>query len=147
VLTAIVDGTLQADGNTMFVSSISNPFYNGAPAPALPFVDSVSHDLGGPGLLPQLTLDGTQLDLIACTTTTGCVDAFAFDVVYKLYGAPAFFSGPAFGSTLEPYFITSYSLTPTPAPLPGALPLFATGLGALGLLGWRRKKKAVPFAA
>ena len=27
-------------------------------------------------------------------------------------------------------------------PLPGALPLFATGLGALGLLGWRRKRKA-----
>ena len=27
-------------------------------------------------------------------------------------------------------------------PIPGALPLFATGLGALGLLGWRRKKKA-----
>jgi PEP-CTERM motif-containing protein len=27
-------------------------------------------------------------------------------------------------------------------PLPGTLPLFATGLGALGLLGWRRKRKA-----
>jgi hypothetical protein len=27
-------------------------------------------------------------------------------------------------------------------PLPGALPLFATGLGVLGLLGWRRKRKA-----
>jgi hypothetical protein len=27
-------------------------------------------------------------------------------------------------------------------PLPGALPLFATGLAGLGLLGWRRKKKA-----
>ena len=26
-------------------------------------------------------------------------------------------------------------------PLPTALPVFATGLGALGLLGWRRKKK------
>jgi hypothetical protein len=26
-------------------------------------------------------------------------------------------------------------------PLPGALPLFATGLGTLGLLGWRRKRK------
>jgi hypothetical protein len=28
------------------------------------------------------------------------------------------------------------------APLPAALPLFATGLGALGLIGWRRKRKA-----
>jgi hypothetical protein len=27
-------------------------------------------------------------------------------------------------------------------PLPTALPLFATGLGGLGLLGWRRKRKA-----
>jgi hypothetical protein len=27
------------------------------------------------------------------------------------------------------------------APLPAALPLFATGLGAMGLLGWRRKRK------
>jgi hypothetical protein len=26
-------------------------------------------------------------------------------------------------------------------PVPAALPLFATGLGALGLLGWRRKRK------
>ncbi len=27
-------------------------------------------------------------------------------------------------------------------PLPAALPLFATGLGLMGLLGWRRKRKA-----
>jgi hypothetical protein len=27
-------------------------------------------------------------------------------------------------------------------PLPAALPLFATGIGGLGLLSWRRKKKA-----
>jgi hypothetical protein len=32
-------------------------------------------------------------------------------------------------------------------PLPAALPLFATGLGALGLLGWRRKRKAAQAAA
>jgi len=32
-------------------------------------------------------------------------------------------------------------------PLPAALPLFATGLGALGLRGWRRKKKAAARAA
>jgi len=27
-------------------------------------------------------------------------------------------------------------------PLPAALPLFAGGLGAFGVLGWRRKRKA-----
>ena len=37
------------------------------------------------------------------------------------------------------------NLTPNPlssTPLPAALPLFATNLGGLGLLGWRRKRKA-----
>jgi hypothetical protein len=32
-------------------------------------------------------------------------------------------------------------ITYSATPLPAALPLFATGLGALGLLGWRRKRK------
>ena len=31
-------------------------------------------------------------------------------------------------------------------PLPATLPLFATGLAALGLLGWRRKRKAAALA-
>jgi hypothetical protein len=31
----------------------------------------------------------------------------------------------------------------TTTPLPTSLPLSATGLGGLGLLGWRRKRKAV----
>jgi hypothetical protein len=35
----------------------------------------------------------------------------------------------------------------TETPLPATLPLFATGLGALGLLGWRRKRKAHAIAA
>jgi hypothetical protein len=37
--------------------------------------------------------------------------------------------------------ISIFASDPAPAPLPAALPLFATGLGALGLLGWRRKRK------
>ena len=36
----------------------------------------------------------------------------------------------------------SFTLEIGTTPLPAALPLFATGLGALGLLGWRRKRKA-----
>jgi hypothetical protein len=35
----------------------------------------------------------------------------------------------------------TYDYTPAATPLPAALPLFATGLGALGLLGLRRKRK------
>ena len=30
---------------------------------------------------------------------------------------------------------------PSATPLPGALPLFATGLGVMGLFGWRRNRK------
>ena len=39
----------------------------------------------------------------------------------------------------EGFGIDNVSVSGTP--LPAALPLFATGLGALGLLGWRRKRK------
>ena len=39
--------------------------------------------------------------------------------------------------------LDNYSVsTPDTTPLPAALPLFASGLGGLGLLGWRRKRKA-----
>ena len=33
------------------------------------------------------------------------------------------------------------TFTASITPLPAALPLFATGIGAMGLLGWRRKRK------
>ena len=46
-----------------------------------------------------------------------------------------------FGYALTP---GTWTVSPTPTaavPLPAALPLFATGLGVMGLLGWRRKRK------
>jgi hypothetical protein len=42
----------------------------------------------------------------------------------------------------EPRAGNSIIATLAETPLPAALPLFATGLGALGFLGWRRKRKA-----
>jgi hypothetical protein len=35
---------------------------------------------------------------------------------------------------------------PAPAAWPATLPLFATGIGGLGLLGWRRKRKTQAVA-
>jgi hypothetical protein len=43
------------------------------------------------------------------------------------------------------YIVATFNLPgtqETQTPLPAALPLFATGLSALGLFGWRRKRKA-----
>jgi hypothetical protein len=49
-------------------------------------------------------------------------------------------------------FVKLYSAAPNelirgvafaPTPLPAALPLFAAGAGLLGLLGWRRRRRAV----
>jgi hypothetical protein len=53
-----------------------------------------------------------------------------------------FFSLPGDANRIAKDFYVS-GATVSPIPLPAALPLFGTGLAGLGLLGWRRKKKAI----
>jgi len=48
----------------------------------------------------------------------------------------------SFRNSTSWFYIDDVSVEAAPTPLPAALPLFATGLGALGLLGWRRRRKA-----
>jgi len=67
---------------------------------------------------------------------------FAFTQVWDGYPNPNWLRGESYG---QPMAIISSNETVTPAP--AALPLFATGLGALGLLGWRRKRKAAAVPA
>jgi hypothetical protein len=62
--------------------------------------------------------------LINDTTATGSGVGVSFDVIVSGF--------------IDANFTDPSSATP----LPAALPLFATGLGTLGLLGWRRKRKA-----
>ena len=45
------------------------------------------------------------------------------------------------------FFADASGASVVATPLPAALPLFATGLGALGLLGWWRKRKAAAATA
>jgi hypothetical protein len=52
---------------------------------------------------------------------------------------------PNFDYLDDTFVVTNVATNVTP--LPGALPLFATGLGGLVLLGWRRKRKTASTAA
>jgi hypothetical protein len=64
-----------------------------------------------------------------------------FRAVFVQYGiAQCCESGPRIAE-LDGFdtYLTQASIPEVP--IPAALPLFATGLGALGLLGWRRKRK------
>jgi hypothetical protein len=47
--------------------------------------------------------------------------------------------------TFPNVLLENFTLTTTP--LPATLPLLATGFGAMGLLGWRRKRRAAALAA
>ena len=42
---------------------------------------------------------------------------------------------------------SSLAAAPSATPLPGALPLFVSGLGAMGFFGWRRKRKVAAKTA
>ena len=78
----------------------------------------------------------------------GSIDTVTLTFSAKLDGsiqAQTFFFFPdAVGSIGTGTITTTYSdslLLASTVPLPSTSPLFATGLGALGLLGWRRKRK------
>jgi hypothetical protein len=92
------------------------------------------------------------------TVSGGTITAYSFQVDGGFNVSPAvtcctltMFSSPV-GAGLSDLPTTtgtvagvSVAFTPpvSSVPLPATLPLFASGLGALGLLGWRRKKKAI----
>jgi len=103
----------------------------------------------------QLTIDGvTQTLLVPWSwASTGPTDTLYIGAgpsltfagwTVSLLGNFALSSG---GGPVTVDLMAQFVDPPTRAtPLPAALPLFASGLGALGLLGWRRKRKAAALA-
>lgn len=81
----------------------------------------------------------------SCTTCTSTLTWQLFTTTFTASSAStvlAFLNG-------DPSNDTSNGLdniTVNATPLPAALPLFATGLGAMGLFGWRRKRRAATLA-
>jgi PEP-CTERM motif len=89
-------------------------------------------------------------------------DYFVFNFLQPLNGANdtivsgcgASTQGPASDAAAGcsmPAFLQTFELTgsvqaTSATPLPATLSLFASGLGTLGLLGWRRKRKAAALA-
>jgi hypothetical protein len=76
------------------------------------------------------TTDGVWTYFVLFVTATGS-DTLTF----------SFMDNPAF-IALDNVDVSAVAATPIPA----ALPLFATGLAGLGLLGWRRKRRAQAIA-
>jgi hypothetical protein len=88
---------------------------------------------GNPSILPVNLPATANVTLYTSTQPTG-IPIFNSETVSTGFWC----SGPGTPCGLDGGDVSSWSATP----LPAALPLFATGLGALGLLGWRRKRKA-----
>lgn len=139
-------GTLTVDGATGLVSAASlqlvgepwNILIGQGPNAVAPFYNlTIQTPIFNTGFGPG----------VPCTPTNGCHDTLALVLANDLLtlianGGGAIVSGSSFlrdaGFSIT---LVSGSLVLAPVPLPAALPLFATGLGVIGLLAWRKKRK------
>src|SRR6516165_99552 len=79
VVSGTIIGVLQPDNNTIDVTAIVNPEFDGAPGPAVPVITTLANFFSRPGpTVPEITLDGTNDNVLACTTPA-CDDGFFFD--------------------------------------------------------------------
>jgi hypothetical protein len=93
-------------------------------------------------ILVQLRLDA---DVTASAPLSASSVIFGNSLDFPI-GAALFNLEPGVTVNAPDSFVTNNIFAPpgtvAATPVPAALPLFVTGLGALGLLGWRRKKRA-----
>ena len=139
VLEAVIDGTLQGDGNTVSVNAILDfATFDGVALPSLPAVESfVGAALGSGGFSGTVTLDGTLLDIIA--GTDGNFDeGFAFSagtgIGFEAFEDAFLSAGPIIGDRQDPFVAGDYSLTAQPAsavPVPASLGFLLAGVGVL----------------
>ena len=104
----------------------------------------------GNSLVSQQTYVAIADGLVVSVGLLGPVDNTAHFFIDQIVGSFDLYSVLISGFIANHFFPETASASFTvgaATPLPAALPLFATGLGALGLFGWRRKKKTAALAA
>ena len=132
-----LDGALQADQNTVVVNSIiGSPSLGGASGAALPFFYSTDFlNFGTVGLAPKLSLNGSFMDLAACSTLncSSPNDSITFNAgnvsaaTFGSNGAPFYGSDGFYGAIAEPFNAVRWTLTPSPVPEPATLPMLLVG--------------------
>jgi hypothetical protein len=94
------------------------------------------------GLTPGPTSLGVAATGMISCSGPGCGTLVStpvfYSAAYTQNGGPGAQINGSFNDSTTP---------PSTIPLPAALPLFATGIGGFGFLGWRRKRKAQALAA
>lgn len=85
------------------------------------------------------------LQIFADSSTSSTINTADYSNTAQLFFD--FAEAGAVFSAVSGHNYSSVAIDPSATPVPAALPLFASGLGALGLLGWRRKKKAAALTA
>ena len=121
--------TVDFVGNSVTLTMAPAPLTN-ASYTADPFNGPVFTVLSG-NLFGSVTDVITNLHCTPCNPVTAFVSGNSLFINWQ--GA-----GGQVGDTVTVGFT---AIEPIATPLPGALPLFATGLAALSLLGWRRQRK------
>jgi hypothetical protein len=83
------------------------------------------------------TIGGTSIDAVGPNNEFPIIPIGLYYPPNPCTGTTCQSSGPLIVG--DPDAVGTWSVAVAQTPLPTSLPLFATGLGALGLLGWRRR--------
>lgn len=129
VLSGMMEGIIQPDGNTVFVSAVINPMFDDQPGPPLPYLKSITELNGVPMTPPTVSFDGSKMDLCATIGTNCGGDGFWFDTVVENYGSKVYVGGLSYGHLQEEYHAANWKLVQVPEPSA------VLGLVTVGIIG------------
>jgi hypothetical protein len=119
-LSGTLDGTLQADNNTVYVNSVLDfVTFDGSALPSMAYVNSFDARFSYSQGAPLLTLDGSFMDFVACETSD-CYYFFGFGVgnrIESTFGMPVYLSSAGYATTQnEPFQQANWQIRAVPTP-------------------------------